>query len=328
MKRFLRFQAETRDRFEAGELSKQAAQLAIEHFWAGALRRAVIDGDVENGSVMAGQSVGMVTAEQPTAEIIAELVGQAVAALAAGEDRRPPPRGRAGGPVPLNGEGRAAPTALPGCARQWRTGARQCRNWSQLVAAELVSEVCSIYATRPGEILELAATQGLNPEAVGRTRLRVGEGIVGLCAATGQVMNLPDAQNHPAFAYRPETGEEPFASMLAVPVRRAGRTLGVVAVQNRNPRGYSDEEVDELETVAMLLAEILAGQRRRRWRRRRCRRHGASGVCRRDTGARHRHRTGGAAAAGAAPAAPAGRRSRRPSWPAARRPPAHAAGAG
>ena len=83
VKRFLRFQAETRDRFEAGELTKEAAQLAIEHFWAGALRRAAIDGDIEAGSVMAGQSVGMVTAEQPTAEIIAELVGQVVAALAA-----------------------------------------------------------------------------------------------------------------------------------------------------------------------------------------------------------------------------------------------------
>jgi enoyl-[acyl-carrier protein] reductase II len=83
VKRFLRFQAETRDRFQSGELTKEAAQLAIEHFWAGALRRAVIDGDVENGSVMAGQSVGMVTAEQPTADIIAELVAQAVAALVA-----------------------------------------------------------------------------------------------------------------------------------------------------------------------------------------------------------------------------------------------------
>jgi enoyl-[acyl-carrier protein] reductase II len=83
VKRFQHFQAETRDRFQAGELTKEAAQLAIEHFWAGALRRAVIDGDVENGSVMAGQSVGMVAAEQPTAEIIAELVGQAVAALVA-----------------------------------------------------------------------------------------------------------------------------------------------------------------------------------------------------------------------------------------------------
>ncbi len=127
-----------------------------------------------------------------------------------------------------------------------------------LVAAELVSEVCSIYAGRPGEILELVATHGLNAVAIGKTRLRVGEGIIGLCAATAQVMNLPDAQNHPAFAYRPETGEEPFASMLAVPVRRAGRTLGVVAVQNRNPRGYTDEEVDEVETVAMLLADVLS----------------------------------------------------------------------
>jgi phosphotransferase system, enzyme I, PtsP len=128
----------------------------------------------------------------------------------------------------------------------------------RLVAAELVSEVCSVYATRPGEILELVATEGLNQQAIGRTRLRVGEGIVGLCAATAQVMNLPDAQNHPAFAYRPETGEEPFASMLAVPVRRAGRTMGVVSVQNRNPRRYAEDEVEELETVAMLLAEVLA----------------------------------------------------------------------
>jgi phosphotransferase system enzyme I (PtsP) len=128
----------------------------------------------------------------------------------------------------------------------------------RLVAGELVSEVCSIYSTRPGEVLELVATVGLNSQAVGRTRLRVGEGIVGLCAATGQVMNLPDAQNHPAFAYRPETDEEPFASMLAVPVRRAGRTLGVVDVQNRIPRRYTEEEVEELEIVAMLLAEVLA----------------------------------------------------------------------
>ncbi len=82
-KRFLAHQAQTRDRFNAGELTKEAAQLEIEHFWAGALRRAVIDGDTENGSMMAGQSVGMVAAEQPTAAIIAELVDQATAALAA-----------------------------------------------------------------------------------------------------------------------------------------------------------------------------------------------------------------------------------------------------
>jgi phosphotransferase system, enzyme I, PtsP len=127
----------------------------------------------------------------------------------------------------------------------------------RLVASELVTEVCSVYAMRPGDVLELVATQGLRPDAVGRTRLRVGEGIVGLAATTG-ALNLPDAQNHPAFAYRPETGEEPYASMLAVPVRRAGRTLGVVVVQNRAPRRYEPDEVEVLETVAMLLAELLA----------------------------------------------------------------------
>ena len=127
----------------------------------------------------------------------------------------------------------------------------------RLVASELVSEVCSVYVRRPGDLLELVATEGLNDQAVGHTKLRVGEGIVGLCAAQGTVMNLPDAQNHPAFAYRPETGEEPFASMLAVPVRRSGRVLGVLAVQNRTPRQFTDQEVDELETVAMLLAEMV-----------------------------------------------------------------------
>ena len=128
----------------------------------------------------------------------------------------------------------------------------------RLVAAELVTEVCSIYVMRPGEVLELAATEGLRAEAIGTTRLRVGEGIVGLAAATQQPQNLADAQNHPAFAWRPETGEDHYASMLAVPVRRAGRTLGVLAVQNRTPRNYDADEVEVVETVAMLLAELLA----------------------------------------------------------------------
>ena len=82
-RRFLQHQEDMRRRLLAGEISKEEAQLAVEHYWAGALRRAVIEGDVENGSVMAGQSVGMVTAEQPISEIIDELVSQAVAALAA-----------------------------------------------------------------------------------------------------------------------------------------------------------------------------------------------------------------------------------------------------
>jgi phosphotransferase system enzyme I (PtsP) len=128
----------------------------------------------------------------------------------------------------------------------------------RLVAAEMVAEVCSLYALRSGDMLELIATYGLRPDSVGKVHLRMGEGIVGLSAATGKVQNLADAQNHPAFVYRPETGEEKFASLLAVPVRRAGHIMGVIAVQNRSPRRYSADEVDVVETVAMLLAEALA----------------------------------------------------------------------
>ena len=81
-KRFREMQRATIDRVDAGEITREEGQLAIEHFWAGALRRAVIDGDVEEGSLMAGQSVGMVTAEQPVAAIIEELMRQAAGALA------------------------------------------------------------------------------------------------------------------------------------------------------------------------------------------------------------------------------------------------------
>jgi phosphotransferase system enzyme I (PtsP) len=129
----------------------------------------------------------------------------------------------------------------------------------RLVSIELGGEACSIYALRPGDTLELVATEGLRREAIGRVRLRVGEGIVGIAAASGAVQNLPDAQNHPAFAYRPETGEGPFTSMLALPVRRAGRVLGVLAVQHRGLHHYDDLEIEVLETVGMVVAEVLAG---------------------------------------------------------------------
>lgn len=131
-------------------------------------------------------------------------------------------------------------------------------DFARLVAQGLSADAAVIYVTRPGEILELSATFGLNISAVGRTRLRVGEGIVGLTAASGDIMNLPDAQNHPRYVYRSETGEEKMASMLAVPVKRARRTLGVIAVMSREVRTYSPLEVESLGTVAMLLAEILA----------------------------------------------------------------------
>ncbi len=129
---------------------------------------------------------------------------------------------------------------------------------ADLVARELRSDASVIYVARAGEVLELAATYGLNIGAVGRTRLRVGEGIVGMVAASGDALNLADAQNHPRYVYRPELGEEEFASMIAMPVKRAGRILGVIALMSRETRAFSPVEAEAVATVAMLLAEIFA----------------------------------------------------------------------
>ncbi len=127
----------------------------------------------------------------------------------------------------------------------------------ELVANEMLTEVCALYVMRTGEVLELAATWGLDAGAVGRTRLRLGEGIVGLVAAMGSPINLADAREHPGFAQRPETGEAAFASLLAIPIRRSGHIIGVLTVQNREPRRFTDLEQEALETVAMLLAEMM-----------------------------------------------------------------------
>ncbi|WP_020694240.1 phosphoenolpyruvate--protein phosphotransferase [Reyranella massiliensis] len=129
---------------------------------------------------------------------------------------------------------------------------------ARLVANEMVAEVCSIYLLRAGEVLELFATQGLNPSAVHRTRLRVGEGLVGDIAAHGRPLALADAQAHPQFAYRPETGEEIYHSLAGVPILRAGRVLGVLVVQNRTRRQYDEEEIETLQTIAMVLAELVS----------------------------------------------------------------------
>ena len=127
-----------------------------------------------------------------------------------------------------------------------------------IVAADLVAEVCSIYLRRAGDILELFATHGLKPSAVHNTRLRVGEGIIGDVAKMARPFALADAQQHPNFAYRPETGEEIFHSMMGVPVLRGGRVIGVLAVQNKTRRNYNEEEVESLQTVAMVIAELIA----------------------------------------------------------------------
>ena len=128
----------------------------------------------------------------------------------------------------------------------------------RLIARDMVAEVCSIYVRRAGDVLELFATEGLKAEAVHRTRLRVGEGIVGDIAAHSRPTALADAQSHPNFAFRPETGEEVYKSMMGVPILRGGRVLGVVAVQNRTSRSYTDEEVEVMETIAMVIAELIA----------------------------------------------------------------------
>src|SRR5262245_58508572 len=128
----------------------------------------------------------------------------------------------------------------------------------RVIAAEMVAEVCSAYIMRAGEVLELFATEGLRPEAVHRTRLRVGEGLVGVIAATARPLALADAQAHPNFAFRPETGEEIFHSLMGVPILRGGRVLGVLVVQNRNLRHYTEDEIEVLQTIAMIVAELAA----------------------------------------------------------------------
>ncbi|MGE0256840.1 MAG: phosphoenolpyruvate--protein phosphotransferase [Alphaproteobacteria bacterium] len=129
----------------------------------------------------------------------------------------------------------------------------------RLIARDMVAEVCSVYVRRAGDVLELFATEGLKPEAVHRTRLRVGEGLVGEIALGARGLALADAQSHPSFAYRPETGEEIYSSLMGVPVLRGGRVQGVLVVQNRTQRNYQEEEIEALETVAMVLAELVAG---------------------------------------------------------------------
>lgn len=127
-----------------------------------------------------------------------------------------------------------------------------------LIAQEMVAEVCSVYVARAGQVLELFATEGLRADAVHHTRLYFAEGLVGHIAARGRPLALAEAQSHPLFAFRPETGEEIYESLMGVPVVRGGRVLGVLVVQNRTRRAYTEEEIELLQTVAMVLAELLA----------------------------------------------------------------------
>jgi phosphotransferase system, enzyme I, PtsP len=126
------------------------------------------------------------------------------------------------------------------------------------IAGNMVAEVCSIYVMRPGALLELYASEGLKREAVHKSQLKVGEGLVGLIAQQAIGLNLTEAIDHPSFKYLPETGEEIYHSFLGVPIMRGGAVIGVLVVQNRTRRHYTEEEEEALQTTAMILAEILA----------------------------------------------------------------------
>ncbi len=128
----------------------------------------------------------------------------------------------------------------------------------RLVANNMISEVCSVYFMRGGEILELFATEGLKEAAVHKTRLHVGEGLVGHVAGTGLPLNLSNAQQHPKFVFREETGEENYHSFMGVPILRSGKVVGVLVIQNKTQRHYTQEEEESLQTVAMILAELVA----------------------------------------------------------------------
>jgi len=126
----------------------------------------------------------------------------------------------------------------------------------QAISKAMRVRVASIYLLRQGEELELSATKGLKKSAVHITRMKPGEGLVGHVALTARPLNLADAPSHPLFSYRPETGEDPYSSFLGVPILRGGRTLGVLVVQSKQARTFNEEEVEDLLTVAMVLAEI------------------------------------------------------------------------
>ncbi|WP_397416233.1 phosphoenolpyruvate--protein phosphotransferase [Phenylobacterium sp.] len=126
------------------------------------------------------------------------------------------------------------------------------------IALSMVAEVCSIYLRRANGEMELFATEGLDRKAVHVTRMKPGEGLVGEIMRQGSPLNLADAPCHPAFSYRPETGEDPYHAFLGVPLLRGGRTIGVLVVQNRTERTYSEEEVEDIQIVAMVLAEMVA----------------------------------------------------------------------
>jgi phosphotransferase system enzyme I (PtsP) len=127
---------------------------------------------------------------------------------------------------------------------------------ARLVASSMVAEVCSIYLKRDENTLELCATEGLRPDSVHSARLRVGQGLVGRIAERAEPFATDDAPNAPGFRYLPETGEERYRAFVGVPVQRLGEVMGVLVVQNETARTYEEDDIEALETVAMIIAEM------------------------------------------------------------------------
>jgi phosphotransferase system enzyme I (PtsP) len=159
-------------------------------------------------------------------------------------------------PDRLESESRKLLGRLSAAMAATATGQARLDRITRLIADSMGCEVCSIYLFRDAETLELCATVGLKPESVHKTRMRLGEGLVGRTARDRQVINTASAPQERGFRYMPETGEERFSSFCGVPIQRLGEALGVLVVQSRAAREYTPDEVYALEVVAMVLAEM------------------------------------------------------------------------
>ena len=156
----------------------------------------------------------------------------------------------------IESESRKLLGALRGALAETTAGQARLNKIVGLIARSMQAEVCSIYLFRDAETLELCATEGLKPESVHQTRMRLGEGLVGRTARSRQVINTANAPAEKGFRYMPETGEERYSSFCGVPIQRLGEALGVLVVQSKAARLFTADEVYALEVVAMVLAEM------------------------------------------------------------------------
>ncbi|MEM9232862.1 MAG: phosphoenolpyruvate--protein phosphotransferase [Pseudomonadota bacterium] len=129
---------------------------------------------------------------------------------------------------------------------------------TKAIAANMVGDVCSIYVRRADDMLELFASEGLNQEAIHVTRINIEEGLVGWVARHKRPLQVRDARTHEAFVYREETGEDELSGFLGVPIIRSGQVLGILVIQNRTARVYTEDEMEVAQTVATILAEVVS----------------------------------------------------------------------